>query len=161
MCWYCSLEISSAGTSLYGCFVQPHHHLRLRRLDALHTTMDQVFDLDPLGSLSPLPMCSGPSTSTTMDQAYDLNSLGSLSPLPMYGGPSSSCLNHLAAPGIRLDAEPFLNSLRQVYKDEFTTAVTVSVLRYRDQLLELEQAFPPQVEDSLQGNTLCFVDHTL
>ncbi len=94
-----------------------------------------------------------------MDQTYGLDPLGSLSPLPMYGGPSSSCLNHLAATGIRLDAEPFLNSLSQVYKDEFTTAVSVAVLRYRDQLLELEQSFPPQVEASLQGNTLCFVDH--
>ena len=128
MCWYYSLEISSAGTSLYGCSV------RLRRLDALHTTMDQVFDLDPLGSLSPLRM---------------------------YVEPSSSCLNHLAAPGIRLDAEPFLNSLSQVYKDEFTTAVAVAVLKYRDQLLELEEAFPFHVEGSLQGNTLCFVDNTL
>ena len=97
-----------------------------------------------------------------MDQAhYDLDPLESFSPLPMYGGPSSSCLSHLVAPVIRLDTEPFLNTLRQVYKDEFTDAVSVAVLKYRDQILELEQAFPPQVETSLQGNTLCFVDNTL
>jgi len=79
----------------------------------------------------------------------------------MYAGASSSCLSHLAAPVIRLDAEPFLNTLSQVYKDEFTATVAVVVLKYRDQILELEQAFPPQVEDSLRGNTLCFVDNTL
>ena len=97
-----------------------------------------------------------------MDQVYyDLDPLESFSPLPMYDEPSSSCLSHLAAPAIRLDAEPFLNTLRQVYRYEFTTAVAVAVPRYRDQILELEQALPPQVEVSLQGNTLCFVDNTL
>ena len=97
-----------------------------------------------------------------MDQAfYGLDPLEELSPLPMYGEPPSSCLNHLAAPDIRLDVEPFLNTLRQVYKDQFTTTVAVAVLKYRDQILELDQAFPPQTEDSLQDNALYFVDDTL
>jgi hypothetical protein len=62
---------------------------------------------------------------------------------------------------MHLDTEPFLNTLRQVYRDEFTTAVAVAVIKYRDQILELEQVFPSQVEASLQGSTLCFVDNTL
>ena len=136
MCWYYRAEISRSTSSLYGCSVRSHHYLRLRRPDALHTTMEQAY------------------------YGFDLR-LEELSPLPMvYNEPPSSCLDHLAAPLMHLDTEPFLNTLRQVYRDEFSTAVAVAVCRYRDQILELEQDFPPQVETSLQGNTLCFVDST-
>ena len=99
-----------------------------------------------------------------MEQAYygfD-SSLEELSPLPMaYGEPPSSCLSRLAAPVMHLDTEPFLNTLRQVYRDEFSAAMAVAVVKYRDQILELEQAFPPHVEASLPGNTLCLFDNTL
>ena len=97
-----------------------------------------------------------------MDPAhYDLDPPEGFSPLPMYSGSSSSCLNHLVAPEVHLDAGPFLSTLRQVYKDEFSTAVAVAVLKYQDQILELERAFPQHTEGSLRGSTLCFVDNTL
>ena len=99
-----------------------------------------------------------------MDQAYyDFDSsFEELSPLPMASGePPSSCLRHLTVPGIRLDAEPFINTLRQVYKDQFTMTVAVAVLKYRDQILELEQVFPPQAEASRQDSVSYFVGDTL
>ena len=99
-----------------------------------------------------------------MEQAYYVfdPSLEELSPLPMtYDEPPASCLGHLAAPLMHLGTEPFLNTLRQVYRDEFATAVAVAVCRYRDQILELEQDFPHQVGASLQDNTLCFVESSL
>ena len=71
-----------------------------------------------------------------------------VAPLPMYSGPTSSCLNHLAAPAVHLGTGPFLCTLRQVYKDEFASAVAVAILKYQDQILELDREFPQHTEGS-------------
>ena len=69
-------------------------------------------------------------------------------PLPMHSGTTPSCLNQLDAPAVHLDAGPFLCTLRQVYKDEFAAAVAVAVLKFQEQILELERAFPKHTEGS-------------
>jgi hypothetical protein len=81
-------------------------------------------------------------------------------PLSTHSGPTSSCLNHLAAPAVHLDAGSFLCTLRQVYKDEFAAAVVVAVLRFQEQILELERAFPQHTEDSPACSTVRVVGNT-
>jgi len=83
-----------------------------------------------------------------------------VAPLPMYSGPTSSCLNHLADPAVNLDAGPFLCTLRQVYKDQFASTVAVAILKYQDQILELDRAFPQHTEGSPACSTVRVVDNT-
>ena len=95
-----------------------------------------------------------------MDQAsLDLDLEESLGTLPRdFGEPSPSCLSNLAVKsGISLDAEPFINSLRKVYQNQFSTTVAIAVLKYRDQICELDTAFPPAVT-ALQGSVSLLVD---
>jgi len=140
MCWYCRSEISHTTSRLYPTC--PYLR-RTRRLDGAHTPMDLgYFDLGPVEGFEGL--------SSTIEDA----------PLPTHSGPTPSCLNHLAAPAVHLDAGPFLCTLRQVYRDEFASAVAVAILKFQGQILELDRAFPQHTEGSPACSTVRVVGNT-
>jgi len=128
MCWYCHSEISHTTSRLYPTC--PYLR-RTRRLDGAHIPMDlDYFDLGPLEGFE------------------GLSPIEDVASLPTHSGPTPSRLNQLAVPAVHLDAGPFLCTLRQVYKDEFAAAVAVAVLKFQEQILELERAFPKHTEGS-------------
>ena len=57
---------------------------------------------------------------------------------------SASPLDHLTLePGPVVDAEPFLNSLRRVYQEQFARTVSDAVAVYYSQMTRLETTWPP------------------
>ena len=72
---------------------------------------------------------------------------------------SMSPLDHLTVKsGLVVDAEPFLNSLRRVYQEQFAKSVSDAVALYHSQICRLEATWPPESTTS-GGMSSFLIDH--